>query len=255
MKSSILSNASRFLIFVFISTFILLMSFSPKRTSNNEPKSLSNSELYKLVGYALKDSAFQLITEADIKRFLDVIKSNKSIDVPQWSELSKKKNVTTQESERIFSLFGFINIEDLTGYADLLASLGIKYGIHKLDESSQRRFFEILRKKQNEYIADSSLLEKAFQKYASPGGMPPECWKCVYDFRDCNAGTLNGNWVISYSTMSTTWTTYDMSNGGISITRFTYNTPSRPIITYVNPQYSTTVCERIYRNCMDSCKY
>lgn len=252
MRSFYPLTTSRLTVFLFVSSFILLMAFSPVRISDNYPRSLSNAELSNLVENALEDSLFQLITEADVERFLGNLKSPGSINQQQWNELAKRKNFSVQEAEYIFSLFGFNSVEELNSYANLLASLGKKYGIDKLDKSSQKSFFEILRKRQNEYITDNSLLEKIYQKSAI-GGMPPECWKCVYDFRDCTTGT-DGDWVISYTTMSSTWTNYDMRNGGISITRFTYNSPSRPSITYVNSSYSTTTCEGMYRNCMMGCK-
>jgi len=188
-----------------------------------------------------------MITKADIRRFFDIIKSNKSISKQQWTELAKKKDFSTQETEFIFSLFGFKSVEDLISYADLLASLGKKYGIDRLDKNGQNMFFEILRKKQDEYITNNRLLE------TYNADMPSECWKCVYDFRDCTTGT-SGNWVVNFTNYSSTWTLYDFTNGGVSITRFDYKQPGHAVnISFVNTQYSSATCEGMYRNCMSSC--
>ena len=251
MKSLFFSTTFKILSFSIVFAFPLLMSFSPVRVPESRPIDLPEIEMRKLVDNALKDSLFALVTEADIKRLLGKINSNRSISKQKWDELAKKKNFSAQETEYIFSHFGFMSVADFTSYANLLASLGKKYGIDKLNENDQKRFFDALRKEQVDYIANNNLLEETFKKYAYSGGMPSECWKCVYDYKAC----LNGgaSWVISYTPVSSTTTTYDMSNGGISITRITYTTPSNPQITYVNPQYSTASCEGIYRNCMGSC--
>ena len=144
-----------------------------------------------------------------------------------------------------------MSVEDFTNYANLLNSLSKKYGIDKLNDNDQKIFFDALRKKQVNYITNSNLLEEMAKKEAYTGSMPPECWKCVYDYRDCLNG--DGDWVISYTPISSTTTRYDLSNGGISITQVTYTTPSNPQITYINPQYNTASCEGIYRNCISSC--
>ena len=248
MRSFFLPTASKLLGLA----FVLSLSFSPVYSLGDNPASLSNAALSKLVENALNDEIFQLITEADVQRQLNNIKSKRSISQEQWNELAKKKNLSIEETDYIFSFFGFMNAEDVKSYANLLASLGKKYGVDKLNESDQRRFFETLRIRQDKYITDHNLVEKIFNKSSrSNADMPSECWKCVYDFRACSGGA--GSWVISYTPVTQTSTTYNMWNGGISITQITYTTPSRPVINYVKSSYSTSTCEGIYRNCMNSC--
>lgn len=243
MKSFTLSLAVTFF------AFVLLVSFSPVQMPDNVPTTLSKAEMLKLVDNALKDSLFTSVTNADVKRLLGKINTSKSISKEKWDELAKKKHLSPRENESIFSFLGFINLEDFTNYANLLTSLGKKYGIEKMTKNDQKRFFDDLRKKQDDYISNNRLLEKVFKK-TYPGSMPPECWKCVYDYRDCLSG---GNWAVSYTPMTTTTGIYDFSNGGISITIIHYTTPSRAEITYVNQDYSTATCEGIYRNCINSC--
>jgi hypothetical protein len=254
MKSLFFSTVFKFLTFSIVFAFPLLMSFSPVRVPESRPIDLHEAEMRKLVDNAFEDSLFKLINASDIKRFLGNIQTMKSISKEEWIVLAKKKNLSIQETENIFSLFGFSDLKDYDSYVDLLVSLSKKYGIDKMSEDDQKRFFESLRKKQDNYILDNKLLEKEFIKYVTPkgGGMPSECWKCVYDYRDCiNA---NPSVVISYTTETTTTRTYIYATSGTSaIMQTTYTQYSNPQIDYINTSYSPLNCHDIYRSCISSC--
>lgn len=235
-------------------TFMLLMSFYPVKMIDKRSAALPSAEMSKLVDKVLKDSIFKLITQSDVKRFLRGLDSNQSTSNQKWAELGKKKKFTQQETDYILSRYNFSNSKDFHNYANLLISLGRKYGIDKMEERDQKSFFASLRKSQTKYIRNNNLLEKEFKNsVAATGGIPPECWKCVYDYRDCINGA-DGDWVITYTPLSQSKQEFTLTNGSVSVMKTTYfSTPSRLEIDYINQQYSTSSCDGIYRNCISSC--
>lgn len=234
-----------------VATTLVLFTTSA-RIPTNEPKSLSGESMGRLVEAASKDELFHQISEADAKRFLVKMYAGKSLSKEKWKELAEKKNRSAEETAAIFAHFGFSSLEDFGTYAEMLSAFGKKYGVDKLKVSDQKQFFVSVREKEESFIVGNHLLEKVFAKTATLGNMPPECWKCVYDFRDCTNGS-DGDWYITYTPVNTYSTQFNLTNGSFSIMQTTYTTPGGATIQYINSSYTPMNCEGNYRNCMASC--
>lgn len=235
---------------VFIALLLGMMSFiTPK---NKFSKTLSASELSVLTEKALKDPIFLAITQQDVDRMVSGIFENSRPSKEQWQELADKKQWTKSEAETIFAGFGFKGSSDLLQYVELIKSLDKKLGMDPKDEKNYSSFREALAKKQRDYIEKNALFEKAYKtRVTKTGGMPPECWKCVYDYRDCMNST--GFYAIKYRTVTYYRTDVDLVNGNYVVTSTSFTSPSFATITYVNSSYTQSGCFPYYKSCIGSC--
>lgn len=218
------------------------------------PTSLSAAEMSAVVDNAFKDARFAEITDADVKRFLTTHvnpKGVKPVDTQKWNELAKKKKFTAAETDFAFSVAGFKGAGDFKNYIDLLIALGKKFGVNKMTREDQQKFFLALFKKQHDMVRKDSLLQKKY-KVLWPSQMPPECWKCVYDYRDCVNGT-DGDWVIGWQHVTTyTEKTYVYRGGAQYYMETSYTFNSNPTLVYMNPS-SPYSCTSMYQMCIGTC--
>jgi len=244
-------------ILLLICSFISFTSFAfnpPTKAASK--KMLTSAAMSKLVNDAVLDPIFSLITQLDIERVQIIIDTKHVMSKEKWDELASKKTRSLEETEYVLSTFGFRSLDHFSKYVNLLITLDKKYGIDKLSKNDQKHFSDALRKKQYDSILEQALMERKHSAKLGPGtgGGPSECWKCVYDYRDCLSASYQV--VISYTPLTTYTTSVNVStSGGISISTTEFTTPSRATITYMNTSYNPQQCYDTYSICIQSCMY
>ncbi|MBN8851527.1 MAG: hypothetical protein J0H07_06700 [Sphingobacteriales bacterium] len=234
----------------------LLMSHVPK---SNSPKgtlgssTLTEEAMAKLVDEAFVDPMYQQITSEDLDRFLLQVSNPAAAKEERWHELSKKANFSKEESNYIVACLGFKDMDDYRAYVKLFVSLAKKYDVFNLAGNDQKLFFNGLRNRELKYIADSNLLAKSHgqpgvRPAAGPGGIRPECWKCVVDYQSCLQPYIG--------TVQTTYEnsiTVDLVNSAGHTFMSTVFNPTWTTILYINNTYTQADCDNMYRSCISTC--
>lgn len=228
------------LIFLFT---ILLVSYVPNQNLTTKHAPIDN--INKTVEKVFKDSIYKRIFDKDIER---LIKSAVDNNTPKqdFSKLVGKNNFSKNDFDIVVKSLGFKNEAEYTSYINLFNKIFQKYNLSSFNESEKKVFFKKLKEKQFETLTYKMFLDYVNNYY---GGMPSECWKCVYDYRDCLSpyiGTVMLN--ISGSI------TVQLSNGAGNIFMSTFSSGSHTTILYIKNAYTQQQCDAVYRLCIDNCR-
>lgn len=262
MKNQISSTLCRTLTCCFIP--VLLMSYHHKPKNETRLNHNHNtSDIEKVADNVFNDPVYKLIYKKDVQNIIFQTSNNSLMtDNDKLKELSKKSKFSENEINYIIStVWGFKNQNDFNNYIGLYRYLIKKYGINKFSKSDQEYFFNALRNKEIEYTGklvelskNRSKLDSLNKLYSGPGGIRPECWKCIYDYQAClNPIVGVQTWtsespissdIIQLSIYGGAWHTY-------SVTVFNDNSANR--ITYTDPATQSSPCTDVFKSCISQC--
>lgn len=212
-------------------------------TARSSP--LTKEALTKLVDEAFQDPISRQITSVDLNRMIQVASNHALADEKRWQELSKKDHFSEEDTKYIVASLGFNDVSGFRNYANLFVSLAKKFDVTKLTGSDQKSFFNAFRSRELQYVADSNQLPRA----AFPGGIRPECWKCVVDYQTCLQPYFGGFWT-SYENSITVDLINTATNQTFMSTVFnaTYAT-----VLYVKNTTTAPQCFTMYQSCISTC--
>lgn len=210
-------------------------------TARSSP--LTKVALTKLVDEASQDPISRQITRVDLNRMIQVASNHALADEKRWQELSKKDHFSEEDTKYIVASLGFNDMSGFRNYANLFVSLAKKFDVTKLMESDQKSFFNAFRSRELQYVADSNLLPRA----AFPGGIRPECWKCVVDYQSCLQPYIGA---VQTNIQNTTTVEIEWQGGTITATQFN---PTVATILYVNNTVTPSQCISMYHTCISTC--
>ncbi|MGN6437844.1 MAG: hypothetical protein ACTHMM_15000 [Agriterribacter sp.] len=240
-KTSSLINT--FLLFSF-SAFFLSFKDSKQATSAIEPV----MDLTTLADVAFKDALSKQIVNKEIDIFLKANFFRR--DVRMLNDINSKANWNDQEKDFILQQYGFDGSAEFVSYCSLLETLFLKYQINILEKNDQKIFISALKEKQKNYVLENQLLQKRATEMSTTLASNPECWKCVYDYRDCMR-YANGHLQI----ISTDPDFVSLLNSSGKVILSTASDASFTTMLYtLNDGFTPEECAQFYENCMSSCE-
>ena len=268
-------NVKRYLNFIVMASVSIILSCTEKNLPSN-PISQDTDEIIPPEVSLIADKIYADREFAFVERiYLRRLKSALALNDQEAAEKVKSvekfpigKNLNQTDANILAKSLNFKDAAEFTDYLSKFGKILEKYSFANLPAASANQVMKLLTRKclsksfsnDNEVITMINMRTSDKNSKTQTGwGSRPECWKCAFDYIDCQQGYQSG-WYSVTVTMTFTKTTFNdsysvtWSGGNYTVTMsYDYSWSTYTMNGSTQSYGSTSGCHQFYSNCLALC--